>query len=47
MKISDKEQFTVNLKALIGLEALGIHVEDVKEKNFDCCIISQFQKNLQ
>lgn len=33
MKISDKEQFTVNLKALMGLEALGIHVEDVKEKN--------------
>lgn len=34
MEIRDKEQFASNLKAIMSLEVLGIHVEDVKEKDF-------------
>lgn len=33
MELTDKEQLGLNLKCILKLEALGIHIEDVKEKD--------------
>lgn len=33
MELTNKEQLALNLKYVLELEALGIHIEDVKEKD--------------